>query len=60
MRLSDLFRDIDLGAMGSTALVLFFLVFVAVVVRTILARRDETDDRLSRLALDDHGKETEP
>ena len=62
MRLSDLFHDMHLATLGVVALVLFFVVFAAIAIRTVFTRRADVDDRLSRLPLaaDEPTQETRP
>lgn len=57
MRLSDLFRDMDLSALGVTALLMFTGVFAAIALRTLLRSR-RLDERLSRLPLEDSQENT--
>jgi hypothetical protein len=54
MRMSDLFRDMNLAGLGVTALLLFVSVFAGAVLRTFL-RRSEDDRRLAHLPLEDDG-----
>jgi cbb3-type cytochrome oxidase subunit 3 len=60
MRLSDLFRDMQLATFGEIALLLFFGVFAGVAIRTFLLRSRGSYDRLSRLPLDDDSQEIRP
>lgn len=52
MRLSDIMAHSGLSIYAEIALILFLVVFVAIVIRTFTARRAEMD-RNARLPLDD-------
>ncbi|HEY3215967.1 MAG TPA: cbb3-type cytochrome c oxidase subunit 3 [Candidatus Eisenbacteria bacterium] len=53
MRLSDVMSHSGLTIYAEIALILFFLVFIAVVARTFLPSRHDELRRASRLPLDD-------
>ena len=56
MKLSDVMSHAGLAGYAEVALILFFVVFVAVVVRTLLWSNREELDHVSHLPLDDDGE----
>ena len=58
MKLSDVMSHAGLAGYAEVALILFFVVFVAVVVRTLAWSNRAEMDRMSRLPLDDDGDDT--
>ena len=49
-----------LTSLGVIAMLLFFVVFASIAIRTTFARRREVDERLSRISLDDAPQERLP
>ena len=53
MRLSDVLRDLDAGAFGQAALLLFLAAFVLVACHAYSRKRKAVHERMSRLPLED-------
>lgn len=57
MRLSDLFRDMDISALGLISLLLFSGIFAIAFLLTLL-RRPEVDEFIARIPLEDDDPKT--
>lgn len=56
MKLSDIMGNAGLAGYAEVALILFFVAFVAVVIRTLAWSNREELDHVSHLPLDDDGE----